>query len=97
MDLQVWCAWYKRRGAGRLRRVLMREWDPIGVGQSPQARDEYDSYLGQIAERLRRGEDVTAFLEAIRTSSMGLPPNRAVDARASAVVRQWYDAETARR
>lgn len=49
MDLEAWCLWYKRRGAGRLRRLLMRQWDPIAVAGEPHARDEYDSYLGMVA------------------------------------------------
>jgi hypothetical protein len=49
MDYQEWSDWYKRRGAGRLRRLLMREWDPIGVNGIPSARDEYDDYLRLIA------------------------------------------------
>jgi hypothetical protein len=33
----------------------MDEWDPIHVRGVPEAADEYDAYLGQIASRLREG------------------------------------------
>jgi len=33
MELADWCTWLKRRGAGRLRHVLMAEWDPIGEAE----------------------------------------------------------------
>jgi hypothetical protein len=71
----------------------MREWDPIGVAGAPMARDEYDSYLGRIAERLRRGENLTEFLATIRTKHMGLPQHRAADLRAASALRRWYDSE----
>jgi len=47
--------WWKRRGARELRRILMEEWDPIGVRRIPEAADEYDTYLGPLASRLREG------------------------------------------
>ena len=37
-----------RINRARVRDVLMREWDPIGVSGIPEAADEYDSYLGTI-------------------------------------------------
>ena len=91
--------WFKRRGAGRLRHTLMRRWDPIGVAWAPSARDEYDSYLGLVAERLRRDasvEEIADFLESIRTQRMGLPRNRRSDLRAASVLRGWYAGEMAR-
>ena len=33
----------------------MTAWDPIGVGDVPEAWDEYDSYLNGVAQRLRQG------------------------------------------
>ena len=99
MDLEAWCLWYKRRGAGRLRHLLMRRWDPIGVAGAPQARDEYDSYVGLVADRLRTGasvEVIAALLESIRCDQMGLPVDRAADIQVSETLRTWYAAEMAR-
>jgi hypothetical protein len=78
----------------------MREWDPIGVAEFPEARDEYDSYLGRIADRLRVGDDaakIADLLGSISTDWMGLDPNRAHDLHAATAVRRWYDAEMASR
>ena len=97
MDLEAWCLWYKRRGAGRLRRLLMRQWDPIGVMGEPHARDEYDSYLGLVAERLRRGssaDEVAHLLQSIRCEWMGLPTYYEKDLRVANALRAWYAAET---
>ena len=38
----------------QIREILMREWDPIGVKDVPQAQDEYDMYIGEIYELLSR-------------------------------------------
>jgi hypothetical protein len=40
------CGGRAHDGARGLRRVLMDEWDPIGVAHSVEAQDEYDTYLG---------------------------------------------------
>ena len=96
MDLEHWCLWFKRRGAGRLRHVLMRDWDPIGVAGAPSARDEYDSYIGPVAERLREGraiDEVADFLGYARTVRMGLPRDPRADARAAGAALAWYLAE----
>jgi hypothetical protein len=28
--------------------ILLRDWDPIGINDVPEARDEYDSYIGGL-------------------------------------------------
>ncbi len=33
----------------------MKEWDPIGVSDTPEAADEYDIYLGGIYRLLKQG------------------------------------------
>jgi hypothetical protein len=77
----------------------MRHWDPIGVAGEPHARDEYDSYLGLVAERLRRGPsvtDVAGLLQSVRCERMGLRPHYEADVRVADVLRAWYAAEMAR-
>lgn len=66
----------------RLREIGWSEWDPIGLSQmgsddwkdgGPCA-DEYDSYLLQVAGRLRRDEareNIVAYLEEIEMVHMG--------------------------
>lgn len=31
-----------------VRRILLSEWDPIGIGHEKEAQDEYDSYIPRI-------------------------------------------------
>ena len=91
--------WFKRCGARRLRRTLMLQWDPIGVAGAESPRDEYDSYLGLIAARLRDGssvEKIADLLEAVRTERMGLRNDRQADVRAASAVRAWYAGEMTR-
>jgi hypothetical protein len=41
-----------RRIRVEIRHVLLNIWDPIGVSNEPNARDEYDGYIGQIHDLL---------------------------------------------
>ena len=59
--------------------VLHYIWDPIGISDSPNARDEYWSYLPQVFRMLvdKTPEDkMVDYLIEIETGSMGLNPNR---------------------
>src|SRR5437867_11803711 len=38
--------------------ILLHDWDPIGVADEPQARDEYDSYIGGVYRLLASGASV---------------------------------------
>jgi hypothetical protein len=96
--------WWKRRGARGLRQVLMEEWDPIHVRDFPEAQDEYDSYLGPIAERLRSGsspEDLAAYLDFVTEERMGLgnpkkanPLAHEANLTAARRMLEWYAEET---
>src|ERR1700742_1170756 len=59
--------------------ILLRDWDPIGVRDVPQASDEYDTYAaplaGMIAARAS-GSALAKHLLDIETGAMGLPGNR---------------------
>ena len=98
MELADWHMWWKRSGARELRQILMNEWDPIGVAGIPEAADEYDSYLGQIAERLRRGEsgdEIGDYLTWVEEEWMGLRPTSRERARElGARLVSWYHAAT---
>jgi hypothetical protein len=66
----------QREIADAIRQVLMRHWDPIGVADFPEARDEYDSYIGGVYHLLASGADemrIASHLAAIQTKTMGLP------------------------
>jgi hypothetical protein len=93
VELSEWHMWWKQRGARGLRRLLLEQWDPIGVGDAPEAADEYDSYMGQIAELLRSGksaEDVAAYLNVVSGDRMGIDPDPDANLDAARKIVQWY-------
>lgn len=64
-----------KRGFPVIREILNREWDPIGVTQSGDVQDEYDTYIPVIWRLLIEGatdEAVAAHLGKIETEQMGL-------------------------
>lgn len=63
----------------KIRQVLLHDWDPIGVSDTPAAWDEYDSYVGGIYRLLASGASEYQIIERlynIETVSMGLPGDR---------------------
>ena len=57
-----------------IRRVLLEDWDPIGVREVPEAQDEYDSYVGGVYRLLAEGASARILAEhlyAIETDRMG--------------------------
>jgi hypothetical protein len=60
-----------------LQRILLEEWDPIGVQDAPGAADEYDSYAFEIYTMLHSAapptaERIAAYLTLIEAEHMGL-------------------------
>ena len=56
-------------------KILIRDWDPIGVSDVPEAQDEYDGYVPEFVALLTRGasdDEVAHALHRIETESMGL-------------------------
>ena len=60
----------------------MTAWDPIGVGDTPEAWDEYESYAPGVAHRLRDAADwdegaasITDYLNHVERDFMGIVPN----------------------
>jgi hypothetical protein len=48
-----------------IRKVLLRDWDPIGVADVEEAQDEYDSYIGGVYRLLASGgseDDIVNYL-----------------------------------
>ncbi len=57
--------------------ILLHEWDPIGVRDYPEAKDEYDSYIPGVFTLLAThpsAEAVAAHLIIIETERMGMTP-----------------------
>jgi hypothetical protein len=62
-----------------IREILLRNWDPIGVADIPEAQEEYDSYVSQVYGLLIRREPLykmVDFLWWVETQHMGLCGNR---------------------
>jgi len=65
-----------------IKRLLLDEWDPIGVSGIPEAIDEYDNYAMRVFVMLNSGVDSAAiarFLGEVVTSWMQLPGNSSLD------------------
>lgn len=61
---------------------MLDEWDPIGVRDVPEARDEYDSYIFDVYKLLVSGapeQDIARYLYRVESHNMGLT-GRARDA-----------------
>ena len=74
--------------------VLHYVWDPIGVSDSPWARDEYTSYLPGVFKLLLSGAseaDLIEHLEAIARDRMGLPGSQAGAERAARLMLDWRE------
>ncbi len=63
-----------------VKRVLLNDWDPIGIKNIPDAATEYDGYAPGIYQLLgesRSVEDICAHLRWIVEDRMGLDDNEA--------------------
>jgi hypothetical protein len=61
--------------------VLLREWDPIGIIDVPEAQGEYDGYVGGVYRLLASGasqDQLVEHLRQIETTRMGLSVPSAV-------------------
>jgi hypothetical protein len=105
VELSDWHMWWKRGGGEGLRRLLMDEWDPIGVRGVPEAVDEYDSYAGIVARMLREGaspKEIQQYLTNVQEDAMGLGSINDVataervrdrDGVVAALLVEWYAEE----
>ena len=63
----------------RIKSLLWKSWDPIGVNGSDGAQDEYDSYAFAIFTMLHAGADqnsIADYLHRAVTENIGLSGNR---------------------
>ncbi|RDV37650.1 hypothetical protein DV096_14195 [Bradymonadaceae bacterium TMQ3] len=73
---------------GRIREILVKYWDPLGVNKDPHVWDEYDPYLFRIFNRILDGsteEDIANYLVSLEVHSMGLSTADEVRASEAAV------------
>jgi hypothetical protein len=65
-----------RENRAKVREVLMREWDPIGVREFPEAQEEYDTYVGKVYVMLMddraSASQIAEYLFEVATVRMGL-------------------------
>jgi hypothetical protein len=65
-----------RENRARVREILMRDWDPIGVAGISEAADEYDRYADRayvmLMDERATAEAIAAYLFEIATRHMGL-------------------------
>jgi hypothetical protein len=69
----------RKRITLEVRRILLRDWDPIGIQDLPEkyrraATDEYDSYIGPIVEMILAGQpqqEIAHFLYDSEVQDMG--------------------------
>jgi hypothetical protein len=71
MDSRVRKARELQRAVGDL---LLRHWDPIGVADEPEARGEYDAYVGPVCQLLARGasdREIAEHLVRVESEALG--------------------------
>jgi hypothetical protein len=62
----------------RIDEILWREWDPIGVSEIPEARDEYYGYLPIVFRLVLEGKEeeiIAQYLLSFEIERMGLAGN----------------------
>ena len=68
-----------RRYHHAIREILLRAWDPIGVGDVAEAQDEYDTYIpgiyGRLIHRIPE-QELFDHLWQIEAQQMGLAGDR---------------------
>ena len=57
--------WRTEATQDSIRKVLMVDWDPIGVGGIPEAADEYDSYIGRFYRILRDRRHIDELVDCL--------------------------------
>ena len=78
-----------------VRAILLNDWDPIGIAGIREAADEYDRYVGPVAQMIVAGtsaSDLSNYLIGVEVEAMGLNGNhdraRAVAAKLKNIARE---------
>lgn len=100
-----WQEWWRERGERELQCILMTAWDPIGVGDAPEAWSEYETYAPEVARILRETNDpeeaaagVAEYLGGVERHSMEIDSDkgRLDNARLAASLVAWHEWSYAR-
>ena len=74
--------------------VLHYLWDPCGISDTPQARDEYYGYLPSVYSLLHQGADaakIASLLTKIEGKHMGLSGNTDRNQRVGQLLVEWRE------
>lgn len=77
----------------RISEVLFYVWDPIGVNDLPQARDEYDSYadaVWRMAIEKKSKNEISAYLLNVTTAMMEVEPRPDHDDNVAELIIEWF-------
>lgn len=80
-----------------IKKLLLVDWDPIGISDEPHAQDEYDMYVPGIVEILSRGgnqQQLADYLLWIVTERMSLGGNRQHNQQIAVRLLRIWDAES---
>jgi hypothetical protein len=60
----------------QIREILLAEWDPLNVGDSPKLADEYDRYIPGVLALVNKGASVPEIEQFLRgvEASFGINP-----------------------
>jgi hypothetical protein len=78
----------------RVDEVLHYIWDPIGISDIPEARDEYHSYLPVVYGLVKRGAtvgEIADYLSSVTSEMMGLGLNRDRDSEVAEILINWKE------
>ena len=78
----------------RVDEVLHYLWDPIGISNHPEARDEYCAYLPELFSLLKEEastDDIANYLNDISTEKMGLQKNGEHTLKIVVLLKNWKE------
>jgi len=77
-----------------IHKILINDWDPLGVNLEPGAHNEYDSYIPKIHGMIVGGATEDAledYLDSLVHETLGLPPSTDMDLVNINVARKLLD------
>ena len=74
--------------------VLHYLWDPIGVADVPEARDEYHGYLPQIFMMIKGNkseEEISSYMSKIQSEEIGIAANKNKISEVVKILIRWKE------
>ena len=85
---------YKKQLHLRIDEVLHYVWDPIGISDTPPAKDEYSTYAASVWRDVLEGKskaEIAAYLTNVATDRMGLEPSKDHDEEVAELIMKWAE------